>query len=85
MLDSSGGFESGFLYGNTYWLGSRSQCLDTINTAPLQIAEQKISNITLYRDPHKEFPPFEINYFVAHLRHNSTLKYYVNVFNEVSL
>ncbi|KYQ46606.1 Nose resistant to fluoxetine protein 6 [Trachymyrmex zeteki] len=82
VLDSSGGFESGFLYGNTYWLGSRSQCLDTINTAPLQIAEQKISNITLYRDPHKEFPPFEINYFVAHLRHNSTLKYYVNVFNE---
>ncbi|KYN22153.1 Nose resistant to fluoxetine protein 6 [Trachymyrmex cornetzi] len=82
VLDSSGGFESGFLYGNTYWLGSRSQCLDTMNTAPLQIAEQKISNITLYRDPHKEFPPFEVNYFVAHLRHNSTLKYYVNVVNE---
>ncbi|KYM99164.1 Nose resistant to fluoxetine protein 6 [Cyphomyrmex costatus] len=82
MLDSSGEFESGFLYGNTYWLGSRSQCLDTMNTAPLQIAEQKISNITVYREPNKEFPPFEVNYFVAHLRHNSTLKYYVNVFNE---
>ncbi|XP_018044351.1 PREDICTED: nose resistant to fluoxetine protein 6-like [Atta colombica] len=82
VLDSSGGFKSGFLYGNTYWLGSRSQCLDTMNTTPLQIAEQKISNITLYCDPHKEFPPFEVNYFVAHLRHNSTLKYYVNVFNE---
>ncbi|XP_070168478.1 uncharacterized protein [Polyergus mexicanus] len=79
MLDSSGGFKPGFLYGNNYWLGSRSQCLDTMNTAPLEIAERHILNNTIYRDPQKEFPPFEVNYFVSHFTHNSTLQYHMNV------
>ncbi|XP_077264331.1 nose resistant to fluoxetine protein 6-like [Temnothorax americanus] len=82
VLDSSGCFESGFLYGNSYWLGSHSQCLDTMNTIPLQISQRKILNNTLYRDPRKEFPPFQINYFVAHFRHNNTIQYHVNMFNE---
>ncbi|XP_070168533.1 nose resistant to fluoxetine protein 6-like [Polyergus mexicanus] len=79
MLDSSGGFKPGFLYGNNYWLGSRSQCLDTMNTAPLEIAERHILNNTIYRDPQKEFPPFEVNYFVSHFTHNRTLQYHMNV------
>ncbi|XP_029669253.1 nose resistant to fluoxetine protein 6-like [Formica exsecta] len=79
MLDSSGGFQPGFLYGNNYWLGSRSQCLDTMNTAPLEIAKRHILNNTIYRDPQKEFPPFEVNYFVAHFKHNSTLQYHMNL------
>ncbi|KAM0724887.1 hypothetical protein ACS0PU_009271 [Formica fusca] len=78
MLDSSGGFQPGFLYGNNYWLGSRSQCLDTMNTAPLEIAERHILNNTIYRDPQKEFPPFEVNYFVSYFTHNSTLQYHMN-------
>ncbi|XP_024888813.1 nose resistant to fluoxetine protein 6-like [Temnothorax curvispinosus] len=82
VLDSSGGFKPGFLYGNNYWLGSRSQCLDTMNKAPLQISQHKILNNTHYRDPRKEFPPFQINYFVAYLRHNSTIQYHVNMFDE---
>ncbi|XP_071649970.1 uncharacterized protein [Temnothorax longispinosus] len=71
-----------FLYGNNYWLGSRNQCLDTMNTAPLQISQPKILNNTYYRDPRKEFPPFQINYFVAYLRHNSVIQYHVNMFDE---
>ncbi|XP_071581245.1 uncharacterized protein [Temnothorax nylanderi] len=82
VLDSSGGiFNSDFLYGNNYWLGSRTQCLDTTNTAPLQTSQRRILNNTLYRDL-KEFPPYQLNYFVAYLRHNSTIQYHVNMFDE---
>ncbi|XP_071581532.1 nose resistant to fluoxetine protein 6-like [Temnothorax nylanderi] len=82
VLDSSGGiFNSGFLYENNYWLGSRTQCLDTTNTAPLQTSQRRILNNTLYRDL-KEFPPYQLNYFVAYLRHNSTIQYHVNMFDE---
>ncbi|XP_011860137.1 PREDICTED: nose resistant to fluoxetine protein 6-like [Vollenhovia emeryi] len=81
VLESSGRFKPGFLYGNNYWLGSRSQCIDTMNTNPLQILEQKMLNNILYHDPQR-FPPFKINYFAAHIRHNSTLQYHTYVNNE---
>jgi len=82
VLDSSGDFKSGYLYGNNFWLGSRNQCLDTMN--PLLIPERKMLNNT-HRDTQKEIPPFQINYFVAHFKHNSILQYHVNLFHEVSL
>ncbi|KYN44570.1 Nose resistant to fluoxetine protein 6 [Trachymyrmex septentrionalis] len=82
VLDSSGEFQSGFLYGNNYWLGSRIQCFDTMNTASLQISKRHLLNNTLYRDLQKEIPPFKVNYFAAHFKHNSTLQYHINVPNE---
>ncbi|KAG5346539.1 NRF6 protein, partial [Acromyrmex charruanus] len=82
VLDSSCEFQSGFLYGNNYWLGSRIQCFDTMNTASLRISERHLLNNTLYRDPQKEIPPFKVNYFVAHFKHNNTLQYHVNIPNE---
>ncbi|XP_036143105.1 nose resistant to fluoxetine protein 6-like isoform X2 [Monomorium pharaonis] len=82
ILDSSGGIKPGFLYGNNYWLGSRIQCLDTMNRSPLMISPQKIINDKQYRDPQQEFPPFKINYFVAYFKHNSTFQYHVNIFDE---
>ncbi|KAG5344702.1 NRF6 protein, partial [Acromyrmex charruanus] len=77
-LDSSGELKPGFLYGNNFWLGSRSQCFDIMNKAPLQLAKRYILNNTRYRDPQDEFPPFQLNYFVAYIRHNSTLQYHTN-------
>lgn len=85
MLDSSGGLKSGFIYGNNYWLGVTSQCFDSMNRVPPELLDKDLLNNTIYRDPQKEFPPFEVTYFVAYIRHNSTLQYHVNVPNEVSL
>ncbi|KAL6264678.1 hypothetical protein P5V15_004778 [Pogonomyrmex californicus] len=48
----------------------------------LLTSKQKISNNTLYHDLQKQFSPFEMNYFVAHFRHNNTLQYHVNMFEE---
>ncbi|XP_032677213.1 nose resistant to fluoxetine protein 6-like [Odontomachus brunneus] len=82
VLDSNGEPKSGFLYGNNFWLGSRSQCQDTMNSHSLELAERETLNNTLYRDRREEFPPFKINYFVAHFRHNSTLQYQVTYPND---
>ncbi|XP_012225930.1 nose resistant to fluoxetine protein 6-like [Linepithema humile] len=82
MLDSSGEPKSGFLYGNNYWLGSRSQCYDTMNKYPFELSKRNLLNNSLYRDRQKEYPPFKINYFVAHFKHNSTLQYHVELPNE---
>ncbi|XP_039315271.1 nose resistant to fluoxetine protein 6 isoform X2 [Solenopsis invicta] len=81
ILDSSGNPKPGFLYGNNFWLGSRSQCLDTTNRIPFPIAEKQILNNTRYRNPQNEFAPFKVNYIVAHLRHNSTLQYHIGTMN----
>ncbi|XP_039313485.1 uncharacterized protein LOC113003453 [Solenopsis invicta] len=80
VLDSSSGFKPGFLYGNNYWLGSRSQCLDISRS--LSMSSRIILNNMQYRDLQKEFPPFDINYFVAHFRYNSTLQYHIRMFTE---
>ncbi|XP_015601967.1 nose resistant to fluoxetine protein 6 [Cephus cinctus] len=82
MLDSSGAPDSGFFYGNNYWLGSKTQCRDTTNRIPFPLAERELQNNSIYRKIHDEFPPFEINYFVAYFRHNSTLQYHVRLLNE---
>ncbi|XP_071643855.1 nose resistant to fluoxetine protein 6-like isoform X1 [Temnothorax longispinosus] len=82
MLDSSGDVQSSFFYGNNYWLGSRSQCIDVMSTVPLPISKLHLLNNTLYRDPQKEIPPFKTNYFAAHFKHNSTLQYHINLPNE---
>lgn len=83
MLDSSGVFKPGFLYGNNYLLGSHSQCLDTMNTVPPHISQ--LLNNTLYHVSQKELPPFQINYFIAHFRHNSSLQYHITALVKVNL
>ncbi|XP_012234695.1 nose resistant to fluoxetine protein 6-like [Linepithema humile] len=82
MLDSSGEPKPGFFYGNNYWLGSRTQCYDTMNKYPMEISRRDLLNNSLYRDPQKEFTPFEVHYFVAHFKHNSTLQYHIDLPND---
>ncbi|XP_070527508.1 nose resistant to fluoxetine protein 6-like [Cardiocondyla obscurior] len=78
VLDASGVFKPvSFLFGNNYWMGSRSQCLDMTSTVFSLLSQQPIFNSTLFRDLQKELP-FQLNYFVAHFAHNSTLQYRVN-------
>ncbi|XP_011631950.1 nose resistant to fluoxetine protein 6-like [Pogonomyrmex barbatus] len=58
VLDSSGTFQSGFLFGNNFWLGSRIQCVDAMNNIPLQISQRHSLNKTLYHNSQMEIPPF---------------------------
>ncbi|XP_043504601.1 nose resistant to fluoxetine protein 6-like [Polistes fuscatus] len=77
VIDASGEPMSGFVYGNNYWLGSRSQCEDASNKSPFLLTETELRNNSRYRRIENEFPPYEVKYFVANFRHNSTLQYHV--------
>lgn len=85
MLDSSGEPKPGFIYGNNYWLGTRSQCYDSSNRSPLMLEEEVKHNNSKFRNVKEEFPPFEVHYFVAYFTHNSTLQYHVRLPNEASI
>ncbi|CAG5095629.1 Similar to nrf-6: Nose resistant to fluoxetine protein 6 (Caenorhabditis elegans) [Cotesia congregata] len=82
ILDSSGEPKSGFIYGNNFWLGSKSQCLDLENTKPLELDPVFLKSVSKYRNIDEEFPPFHLNYFIAHFYHNSTHQYQCRLRNE---
>lgn len=75
LLDVSGTPGDGFLIGNNFWTGSRLGC-DYINekrTLPVSAKWKK--NASLFRDPEFEYPPFDVQYYVARFTHNSTMQY----------
>ncbi|XP_015189629.1 PREDICTED: nose resistant to fluoxetine protein 6-like isoform X2 [Polistes dominula] len=82
VIDASGEPRSGFIYGNNYWLGSRSQCEDAGNREPYELSPDVLRNNSKYRHVEEEFPPFKVKFFVANCRHNSTLKYHVVIPDE---
>lgn len=79
-MDVSGRPQSGFIYGNNFWIGSHVQCLDISNTKQLEINNAKIEPlVTLY-----DYPPYPMAFAMVHLRHNSTLQYHTQQPLEVS-
>lgn len=84
VLDASGQPKPGFIYGNNFWLGSKSQCYDTANREPLELSPDWLQNNSLYRNIDDEFPPFDLNFFGVHFRHNSTIQYHMQIPLEVS-
>ncbi|XP_034936929.1 nose resistant to fluoxetine protein 6-like [Chelonus insularis] len=82
ILDANGKPSSGFIYGNKFWLGQKTQCSDLGNNKPLELIPSFLKNNSLYRNIDEEFPPYEINYFIARFRHNSTIQYHVRMPDE---
>ncbi|XP_063985801.1 nose resistant to fluoxetine protein 6-like [Diachasmimorpha longicaudata] len=82
MLDASGAPNPGFVYGNNFWVGSKTQCLDTANPEPVVLNPRYMENITLYRNPEEEVPPYPVNYFAVQLSHNSTVQYQNRLLDE---
>nr|CAD7595127.1 unnamed protein product [Timema genevievae] len=72
VLDASGVPGSSFTWGNNYWLGSASQCRSIGWTLPK--ARGNASADTR--------PPFQLEFFVANFRHNSSLQVHVRMPNE---
>lgn len=85
VLDSSGQPKPGFVYGNNFWLGLKTQCLDLDNHKEHAVSPENIKNNSIYRNVNEEYPPFKVNYFAAHFHHNSTLQYHVGMPNDVIL
>ena len=79
MLDASGQPTSGFISGNNFWMGSRQQCKYLSEKMPYALSEKKIKNNSVYRNPNKEFPPFQLNFFSVQAHHNSTVQYHIPI------
>ncbi|XP_076673735.1 nose resistant to fluoxetine protein 6 [Andrena cerasifolii] len=82
MLDASGAPGSGFTEGNNYWLGKRDQCKFLSAKTSMALSPPVRRNNSLYRDPELEYPPYELNFFIAHMVHNSTLQYHTTISDE---
>ncbi|XP_029050764.2 nose resistant to fluoxetine protein 6-like [Osmia bicornis bicornis] len=79
MLDASGQPTSGYVSGNNYWVGNRLECEFLSQKRQFPLSEKKIRNNSIYRNPAEEFPPFELNFFGAHLSQNGTVQYHISV------
>ncbi|CAG5095631.1 Similar to nrf-6: Nose resistant to fluoxetine protein 6 (Caenorhabditis elegans) [Cotesia congregata] len=74
LKDASGEPKPGFFYGNNFWPGIKSQCLDLRNTKPLELDPEFLKNVSKYRNIDEEFPPFDLNYFIVFFWHNKLLQ-----------
>lgn len=79
MLDSSGQPSPGFIGGDNYWTGSKSQCDYLKEKQLVEYAAEKAKNYSLYRNPADELPPFTVNFFGAYIRHNGTMQYHFSI------
>lgn len=80
-LDASGQPEQQFILGNNLWTGSHSQCAD--------ISNRKILELNYGHIPHKDptpfdFPPYEMRFVTALLKHNSTFQMHTQMPLDVS-
>ncbi|XP_017865390.1 PREDICTED: nose resistant to fluoxetine protein 6 isoform X1 [Drosophila arizonae] len=69
VLDASGGKPSGFIFGQNYWLGSREACGSM--QRPLGITLSKQYKRQMHNGLITQQSPFDMDYRVIYLRHNS--------------
>ncbi|XP_055920543.1 nose resistant to fluoxetine protein 6-like [Eupeodes corollae] len=69
VLDSSGGKDSGFIWGQNYWLGSKQGC-DAVK-APVRITLSNQFERTMKDGLINQMAPFEMDYRVVYMKHNS--------------
>lgn len=79
MLDASGQAFAGFVGGNNFWLGDRKSCIYLSENYTLALSKERKRNISIYRDPSEEQPPYELHFFIAQILHYSTLQYHLGL------
>ncbi|KAJ8921442.1 hypothetical protein NQ315_003060 [Exocentrus adspersus] len=75
VMDASGMPESGFIYGNNFWVGSHFECRDISNTRPLEVNHEKVLHLQTPYD----YPPFSLGFFMVHVGHNSSLQLHTHL------
>lgn len=74
VMDVSGRPGQGFLAGNNGWTGQSTVCADLTNQEPLEVYRAKIVQLVTDHD----FPPFEMGFVTAFLRHDNELQLKTN-------
>ncbi|XP_076301563.1 nose resistant to fluoxetine protein 6-like isoform X1 [Lasioglossum baleicum] len=79
LLDVSGHPGSGFTHGNNFWPGSRMGCVYIHYKRNIPVSLKHMRNVSQYRDPNTEFPPYPVQYYIARFVHNSTQQYHLGM------
>lgn len=80
VLDASGTKPSGFIYGQNYWLGSREACKGV--QRPVGITLSKNFERVMHHGLITQQSPFEMDYRVIYLRHNSPWQVEIKLMSE---
>ncbi|XP_037954991.1 nose resistant to fluoxetine protein 6-like [Teleopsis dalmanni] len=80
VLDASGTKPSGFVFGQNFWLGSRESCNAAQN--PVSITLSKNFERVMHFGIITERAPFDMNYGVVYLRHNSPWQVEIKLMSE---
>lgn len=82
MLDASGVPPWGFINGNNFWLGGKNDCNYISKNYTLSLSQKIQENNSFYRNSNEEYPPYELHFFAARMRHNSTIQYHIELSKE---
>uniref|UniRef100_A0A1A9WWG1 Nose resistant-to-fluoxetine protein N-terminal domain-containing protein n=1 Tax=Glossina brevipalpis TaxID=37001 RepID=A0A1A9WWG1_9MUSC len=80
VLDASGTKPSGFVFGQNFWLGSREGCGAV--RRPLGITLSANFHRIMHNSLISEIAPFEVDYRVVYLKHNSPWQIELKVMSE---
>ncbi|KAH8302116.1 hypothetical protein KR044_002885, partial [Drosophila immigrans] len=80
VLDASGTKPSGFVYGQNYWLGSREACKGV--QRPVGITLSKNFERVMHYGLITQQAPFDMDYRVVYLRHNSPWQVEIKLMSE---
>lgn len=83
MLDASGRPESGFVWGNNYWLGSKAAC-DTINT-PVSLFLSTVNDRLNFKNLTETESTVPVEYRMVYARHYPKFQVDVRIMDRVSI
>ncbi|XP_030372650.1 nose resistant to fluoxetine protein 6 [Scaptodrosophila lebanonensis] len=80
VLDASGTKPSGFVYGQNYWLGSREACRDVQRRVGITLSKnyERVMHYGIIT----QRAPFDMDYRVVYLRHNSPWQVEIKLMSE---
>lgn len=82
VMDASGRMEAAFVFGNNFWLGSKSSCARITDPHPVRLdpryQRSMLANLTAIT------APMSITYRMVYAKHFSPLQYDLKIYDKVS-
>lgn len=82
VVDASGRAESGFVWGNNYWISSRELC--AVINDPIDLGLSDRYNRRNHKDLTLSASPFRVNYQVVYIRHRSIFQLDQKIYDKVA-
>lgn len=81
-MDASGRIDAAFVFGNNFWLGSKSSCARVTDPHPVRVDSRYARNTA--RNLTSVISPIPITYRMIYAKHFSPLQYDTKIYDKVS-